>query len=124
MPECSGDSFQNHIDLTVAITRKLVESYMAIVLRNIGDLVPKIIRKFLVNDSKKGLQQHLIAKLYKEDLFETLIRENPEIAVLRNKCSESMKALKKAMNEIQSLPQILAQPGATLNGQISNFLLS
>lgn len=112
------------MDLTVAITRKLVESYMAIVQCTMGDLVPKIIRKFLVNDSKKGLQQYLIAKLYKEDLFEILIRENPEITVLRNRCSEALKELKKAMNEIQSLPRMLVQLGATPNGQTSNSFLS
>lgn len=56
---------------------------------------------------------------YREDLFETLISEKPEIAMKRKKCSETLKALKEAMTELDSLPQELAQQGATTNGKIS-----
>ena len=53
------------MDLAVAITRKLVDNYMAIVEKNVADMVPKAIMRFLVNRSRKGLHQHLIATLYK-----------------------------------------------------------
>ena len=97
-----GTSFQSQMDLAVAITRKLVDNYMAIVEKNVADMVPKAIMRFLVNRSRKGLHQHLIATLYKcvpgrppdaplphlhlrllvrEDLFANLMSENPEIAL-------------------------------------------
>eukprot|EP00210_Caulerpa_lentillifera_P001828 g1758.t1 len=114
------NAFHTQMDLAVAITRKLVDNYMAIVQCNVGDLVPKSIMKFLVNNSKKGLQQYLIAKLYKEDLFERLISEKPEIAMKRKTCSDALRALKEAMAELDSLPQELAQQGAIINGLISN----
>lgn len=59
---------------------------------------------------------------YREDLFETLISEKPEIAMKRKKCSEALKALKEAMTELDSLPQELAQQGATTNGKIASFI--
>lgn len=53
------------MDLTVEITRKLVDNYMGIVQGNISDIVPKTIMHFLVYKLKRGLQQHLIGTLYK-----------------------------------------------------------
>lgn len=58
-------AFHNQMELAVAITRKLVDNYMSIVERNVADMVPKAIMHFMVNKSKKGLHQHLIATLYK-----------------------------------------------------------
>lgn len=47
------------------VIRRLVESYFAIVKRNLADAVPKTIMHFMVNNTKRGLQQHLIQQLYK-----------------------------------------------------------
>eukprot|EP00210_Caulerpa_lentillifera_P006853 g6550.t2 len=106
---------QNETDLAVAITKKLVDKYMAIVQCNIEDLVPKIITKFLVNRSKEGLQQYLVTKLYRADLFERLVSEKPEMAAKRKQCSETLEALRNAMSELESLPRTLSQHGAFID---------
>jgi len=38
---------------------------------------------FLVNESKNKVQNELVAKLYREDLFAELLEESPQIASRR-----------------------------------------
>lgn len=52
------------------------------------DAVPKAIMHFLVNHVQRGLQQQLIARLYREELFETLTKEREDVAAKRNACAE------------------------------------
>ncbi len=52
-------------EIEVEVIRRLVDSYFAIVKRNLADGVPKAIMHFMVNSTKRGLQQHLIQQLYK-----------------------------------------------------------
>jgi hypothetical protein len=49
----------------VEVIRLLVSNYFDIVRNNLADLVPKALMRFLVHHSQRGLQQHLIAKLYR-----------------------------------------------------------
>lgn len=127
-----SSSFGTQMELAVAITRKLVDNYMEIVERNVADMVPKAIMRFLVNRSRKGLHQHLIATLYKclparwtemdaegcirEDLFSELMSEKPEIAERRRNCAMALAALREAIAALDSLPQELARRGATITG--------
>jgi len=47
------------------IIKTLIRSYFDIVKKNFTDLVPKTIMRFLVITFKEGLQNHLVAELYK-----------------------------------------------------------
>jgi dynamin 1-like protein len=47
------------------VIRLLVSNYFDIVRNNLADLVPKALMRFLVHHSQRGLQQHLIATLYR-----------------------------------------------------------
>jgi hypothetical protein len=47
------------------VIRLLVSNYFDIVRSNLADLVPKALMRFLVHHSQRGLQQHLIATLYR-----------------------------------------------------------
>ena len=49
----------------VEVIRLLVSNYFDIVRGNLADLVPKALMRFLVHHSQRGLQQHLIAQLYR-----------------------------------------------------------
>jgi hypothetical protein len=52
-------------EVEVEVIRRLVDSYFCIVRRNVADAVPKAIMHFMVNHTKRGLQQHLIQQLYR-----------------------------------------------------------
>lgn len=43
---------------------------------------------FMVNGVQRGLQQHLIRKLYREELFEAIMEERQDIATKRRQCQE------------------------------------
>jgi len=81
------------------IIQNLLSSYFDIVRKNVGDSVPKPIMFFLVNTSKETMQNELVRCLYKEELFDTLLEENPIIAQKRRACKEMLDVLKRA-NEV------------------------
>jgi len=90
----------------IEIIRQLLAAYFAIVLKNISDSVPKAIMNFLVNKSKSNMQSELVRNLYKEDLFEDLLRENDEIALKRKATAKMLKVLQRAqdiINEVRDL---------------------
>lgn len=45
--------------------------------------VPKAVMHFMVNNTKRGLQQHLIKQLYRDDVLEDLLSERPEVVMQR-----------------------------------------
>jgi dynamin 1-like protein len=88
----------------VEVTRVLVSSYFDIVRKNLQDAVPKALMHFLVNGVSRGLQQHLIRTLYREELFSELMGEREDIASRRAACREMLKALKEGLSTLESLP--------------------
>ncbi|KAN0031447.1 hypothetical protein ACTFIV_005311 [Dictyostelium citrinum] len=81
------------------LIRELLISYFNIVKKNVKDSVPKSIMHFLVNQSKEHIQNELVAALYKEELFDELLEESPQISSKRKSCKAMIEILRKA-NEI------------------------
>ncbi len=63
--------------------QNLIQSYFAIVKKNIADLVPKTIMAFLINESKNIAQRELVGEIYKQANLEALLVEDPEISQKR-----------------------------------------
>jgi dynamin 1-like protein len=91
-------------EVQVEVTRVLVESYFDLVRKNLQDAVPKAVMHFLVGAVQRGMQQHLIHTLYREELFEDMIRERPDVASKRDECRMALRALKDAVAALESLP--------------------
>jgi replication fork clamp-binding protein CrfC len=88
------------------IIRTLLNAYFGIVRKNIADSVPKSIMFFLVNKSKQDLQSELVRSLYKEELFEDLLKENEEVANKRKATQKMLKVLQAAqeiVNEVRDM---------------------
>jgi dynamin 1-like protein len=86
------------------LIKLLMESYYAIVRKNTQDITPKSIMYFLVNKSKEALHNRLVERLYKEELFDELLGESPEIVSRRKTAKELVAMLKRAteiMNEVR-----------------------
>ena len=86
------------------LIKDLMVSYFDIVRRNVLDTVPKSIMYFLVNESKDKVQNELVAALYKEDLFDELLEEGPQVAARRQQCKQLLDVLKRAhkiLNEVR-----------------------
>lgn len=93
----------------VEVTRVLVASYFDIVRKNLQDAVPKALMHFLVNGVAKGLQQHLIRTLYREELFCELMGEREDIAARRAACQGALMALKRGLTALEALPAELME---------------
>ncbi|KAL0210471.1 hypothetical protein RCL1_004907 [Eukaryota sp. TZLM3-RCL] len=92
--------------MATELISKLLESYFTLVAKKIRDTVPKTIMHFLVNQTKDLLQNELVQHLYKDDMFDQLLAEDPEIAARRKMLNEKINILKRAfdiVNEVRDL---------------------
>lgn len=80
----------------VDLVTNLIESYYGIVRDKIVDSVPKAIMHFLVNYVKGALQNEMVTRLWKRELFDELLQEDPIVAAQRLKATEMLKALERA----------------------------
>jgi len=86
------------------LIKTLMQSYFEIIRKNTQDITPKAIMYFLVNKSKEALHNRLVEHLYKEDLFDELLGESPDIVARRKTARELVAMLKRAtevMNEVR-----------------------
>jgi len=113
---------QEHVE--VEVTRLLVSSYFDIVRRNLQDSVPKTVMHFLVVHAQKGLQQHLIRELYKEDLFSEMMREREDISARRTQCIEQLAALRRSLAALDELPETLMRISREHKMQLPSGVLS
>ncbi|MQL74700.1 hypothetical protein Taro_007090 [Colocasia esculenta] len=93
---------QEAIEITV--TKLLLRSYYDIVRKNIEDSVPKAIMHFLVNHTKRELHNVFIRKLYRENLFEEVLREPDDISAKRKRTRETLRVLQQAFRTLDELP--------------------
>ncbi|XP_042375153.1 dynamin-related protein 3A-like [Zingiber officinale] len=90
--------------LEIAITKLLLKSYFDIVRKNVEDSVPKAIMHFLVNHTKRELHNVLIRKLYRENMFDEMLKEPDGVAAERKRLREKLKALQQARKTLEELP--------------------
>lgn len=60
---------------------------------SVQDCVPKAIMHFLVHRSERGMQQHLIQSLYKEELLEALMQVCMMVSFDKRNCIASIQSL-------------------------------
>ncbi|KAJ6851925.1 dynamin-related protein 3A-like isoform X1 [Iris pallida] len=90
--------------LEITITKLLLKSYYDIVRKIIEDSVPKAIMHFLVNQAKRELHNVFIRKLYRESLFEDMLREPDDTAAKRKHIQETLRVLEQAYRALEELP--------------------
>ncbi len=79
-------------------------SYYAIVRKNFVDLVPKAVMALLVNHAKENVQSELVRTLYRDELFDELLRETDDITKRRRNAMEMQALLQRAseiINEVR-----------------------
>jgi len=88
----------------VEIIKSLVHSYYSIVRKNFVDLVPKAVMALLVNHAKNNVQSELVRHLYREELFDDLLRETDDVTKRRRHALEMQALLQRAseiLNEVR-----------------------
>eukprot|EP00792_Barthelona_sp_PAP020_P005375 TRINITY_DN2623_c0_g2_i1.p1 TRINITY_DN2623_c0_g2~~TRINITY_DN2623_c0_g2_i1.p1 ORF type:complete len:478 (-),score=136.55 TRINITY_DN2623_c0_g2_i1:89-1522(-) len=89
----------------VNLFEKLLLSYFAIVKKKINDTIPKVVMHFLVNSSRKKLQNVLVAKLYKEELFDKLMEQDPAVTKKRKELTTQKSLLDKALDVLNEVKE-------------------
>ncbi|XP_060179423.1 dynamin-related protein 3A-like isoform X5 [Lycium barbarum] len=97
----------------IIVTKLLITSYYDIVRRNIQDLVPKAIMHYLVNHAKRNLLGTFIEKLYRENLFEDLLREQDEVVTQRRMTAEMCHALRQAVETLDEFVADVSTPSSS-----------
>nr|CAJ20697.1 DyNamin-like protein, putative [Toxoplasma gondii RH] len=88
--------------------RRRLDSYFALVLRNVRDSVPKTIGFFLVRQLQEKLQFELYNQLNDETQFSALLGEPPHIMEERRALMSQLQTLKRASAVLQRDPTIAA----------------
>ncbi|KAJ2161262.1 Dynamin- GTPase protein [Coemansia sp. RSA 552] len=83
-------------ELETSLIRSLIASYFAIVRKSIQDLVPKAIMHLLVNEACQNMQNRLVEELYKDNLLDDLLQEDPARVAERDQCAAMLDIYKKA----------------------------
>jgi hypothetical protein len=79
----SGQQDNSRVVMETIIIQNLIQSYFAIVKKNIADLVPKTIMAFLVNESRSIAQRELVSEIYRLSNLDDLMIEDPIISQTR-----------------------------------------
>eukprot|EP00672_Neobodo_designis_P019623 CAMPEP_0174843930 /NCGR_PEP_ID=MMETSP1114-20130205/10813_1 /TAXON_ID=312471 /ORGANISM="Neobodo designis, Strain CCAP 1951/1" /LENGTH=800 /DNA_ID=CAMNT_0016078161 /DNA_START=55 /DNA_END=2455 /DNA_ORIENTATION=+ len=83
-----------------AALREIVEGYFSICKDTLCDQNPKIIAFLLVQKLEDSINAALMKSLFKEDLFDDLLTEAPQIAQMRKATTRMMTRLLKAQNAL------------------------
>lgn len=85
------------------VIKFFIVSYFNIVRKNIADSVPKAIMYFMVNAAKDAIQRELVAKLYREEIFDDLLQEERGIVEKRQLCHRSIAKLSNLTRQLETL---------------------
>eukprot|EP00928_Gymnodinium_smaydae_P031141 TRINITY_DN22958_c1_g4_i1.p1 TRINITY_DN22958_c1_g4~~TRINITY_DN22958_c1_g4_i1.p1 ORF type:complete len:910 (-),score=203.84 TRINITY_DN22958_c1_g4_i1:78-2807(-) len=94
-PAATAPSQRERVE--VSIIKMLLESYLAIVKKNMADSVPKAVMHYMVNALKDVIQSECVAKLYREQKFEELLQEAHDVQSRRKRCQERLEAVRRAI---------------------------
>eukprot|EP00026_Physarum_polycephalum_P003565 Phypoly_transcript_03578.p1 GENE.Phypoly_transcript_03578~~Phypoly_transcript_03578.p1 ORF type:complete len:535 (+),score=118.20 Phypoly_transcript_03578:792-2396(+) len=85
----------------IKLMKKLLNSYFDIAQRNVRENVIKVVMHFLVGRSHEVLGKELVTSLYKEEIFDELLREADGVLSRRIAATQRLEALKKAKKVLQ-----------------------
>jgi len=85
----------------IKLMKKLLNSYFDIAQGNVRENVIKVIMHFLVHRSHEVLGRELVTSLYKEEIFDELLREADGVVSRRLAATTRLEALKKAKKVLQ-----------------------
>ncbi len=89
----------------ISLLKMLLQSYFGVVRKNIQDITVKLVWRNVVEKAKNDLQRQLMSDLYKPELFDVLMRENPQLQSQRVILKERLAALRQA-KEVISLQEV------------------
>jgi hypothetical protein len=102
----SGQQDNSRVVMETIIIQNLIQSYFAIVKKNIADLVPKTIMAFLVNESRSIAQRELVSEIYRLGNLDDLMIEDPIVSQTRQQRKKEILALRTAQQCLIDVTQL------------------
>ncbi|KAJ3365656.1 Dynamin- GTPase protein [Allomyces javanicus] len=99
-PAAAAWSGAENDEFTIALIRMLITSYFGVVRKTLADTVPKAVMHLLVNETKEALQNRLVQALYRDELVEGLLAEDPEVVAQREECRALLEVYQQALEVI------------------------
>merc|ERR1719458_1166479 len=106
------ESVDPQLERQVETIRNLVDSYMKIITRTCRDLVPKAIMFIIINDTKRFINEELLANLYATGSTQDMMEESADEALRREEmlrmyhaCKEALKIIGDISTPTYSQPQ-------------------
>lgn len=90
-------------NMETEVIKLLISSYFDIVRNTMIDVIPKAIMLNLVKQSKEEIQTELLAKLYKQDRINELLKESEYTVQRRKECARMVESLQKAAEIVASV---------------------
>lgn len=97
------ESFSEREDCQANLIFTLVQSYVAVVLKNLQDSIPKAIMHCMVNWSQEHLTGRLISAWYQQPQFLLLLEQDEAVVKERNQCMQLLEAYKEASEILAQL---------------------
>jgi ribosomal protein S17E len=88
------------IDQQVDTIKNLVEKYIAIVIKNVKDRVPKVITWLVINNVNDFIDQQLVAHFYEQNMVDFVMQKPPSEQERIDKVRSMYKACKEALEII------------------------
>jgi len=100
-----GDSTQLTVceEMVTQLICCLISLYFNIVRQLIQDIIPKAIMHFLVNHMAQQVQNHLVASLYKPELFADMLNEDEALVAERTRVKALLDAHKEAFKMLSDI---------------------
>eukprot|EP00037_Helgoeca_nana_P000827 m.24002 g.24002 ORF g.24002 m.24002 type:complete len:759 (+) comp11124_c0_seq1:289-2565(+) len=93
--------------MEVELVQSLIDSYFSIVRDKIADSIPKTIMHFLVNHVQEKMQTTLLQQLWVgQDYLDDLLLEDSQVAEQRERTTEMLAALRKALEIINEVSML------------------
>ena len=83
-------------EMEIHLIYTLTQSYCSVVRKNLQDTIPKAIMHFLVNNVRESIHTRLVTELYRENMLEELLMEDPNVALERQACKQMLEVYRKA----------------------------
>ena len=95
--------------------RNRIEAYFKLIVRNLRDMIPKIMGNYLIKEIEENMQLKLYNKLYNAKEMTDLLNEPESVAERRKELNDMIKVMKNAQKIIRRDPDLMTVMQININ---------
>ena len=95
--------------------RNRIEAYFKLIVRNLRDMIPKIMGNYLIKEIEENMQLKLYNKLYNSKEMTDLLNEPESVAERRKELNDMIKVMRNAQKIIRRDPDLMTVMQININ---------